>query len=99
MKTVPRIGRLMDLAGLLLFVAGGALYARAWAGFQQVPTIERPEGGAAFSMVELANGYSRIQNTGATLMLFGVAVFVVAWWTARDIPRAEASGSGSADRL
>jgi hypothetical protein len=36
MKTEPRIGRLLDLGGLLLFLGGGAVSVWAWIGFRGV---------------------------------------------------------------
>ena len=89
MKPVPRIGRVLDLAGLVLFLVGGAVYARAWFGFQGVPDFERPERGPIFAAVELADGFERLQHIGVGVMAAGVAVFVLAWWVAR---RAQRSG-------
>jgi len=83
MRTVPLIGRVLDLVGLLLFLAGGLLYARAWSGFQGVPDFEPPVDGPAWAAVELANGYGRVQNAGVGLMVAGIGVFVFAWWAAR----------------
>ena len=85
MTKVPRIGRVLDLAGLLLFLGGGATFVWAWLGFQGLPAdIPSIEGRSA---VSVANGYWRLQNIGAGLMIVGVAVFVIAWWVAR--PRVE----------
>ena len=90
MKDVPRIGRLLDSAGLLLFLGGGALYARAWFGFRNVSDFEPPVDGQAWAAVEVANGYWRLQKIGVGVMVAGVAVFVLAWWVAR---RASSSSS------
>ena len=87
MKTVPRIGRILDLAGLLLFVGGGATYAWAWLGFQGMPDYVPPADASAFSAVALADGYWRLQKIGTGLMLAGVAVFILAWWVARGAAR------------
>lgn len=87
MKTVPRIGRILDLAGLLLFGAGGGLFVWAWTGFRAVPDFEPSIDGPAFAAVSLADGYWRLQKIGVGLMLAGVAVFVLAWWAARVAAR------------
>jgi hypothetical protein len=88
MKAVPRIGRILDLVGLLLFLVGGGLYARAWLGFRSVPDFEPGVGGSAFAATELADGFRPIQHVGTALMVAGVAVFIAAWWVARRPPAA-----------
>jgi len=90
MKTVPRIGRLLDLAGLLLFVVGGAIAAWAWLGFQGVPELAPALEEQARSAVAVANRYWRLQKIGTGFMIAGGAVFVLAWWVARDVMRASA---------
>ena len=80
--SVPRIGRVLDLLGALLFASGGAAYAWAWAGFRRVreyqPTLQEGE----WAAVRLADEYWRLQRIGTALMLAGLAVFVGAWWVA-----------------
>ena len=83
MKNVPRIGRLLDLAGLVLFAVGGAFFARAWVGFQSVRGYEPPVDAPAWSAVALADGFWQLQKIGAGLMVAGAAVFVLAWWVGR----------------
>lgn len=89
---VPRIARLLDLAGLVVFLGGAALYAWAWNGFRLVreyqPAIEE----GRWAAVRLADGYWRFQKIGTALMVAGVVVFVSAWWVAR---RAAASATTS----
>lgn len=85
MKTVPRIGRVLDLAGLLLFGAGAAVFVWAWIGFRGVTDYVPPAGAPAWAAVEVANGYWRLQRIGTGLMVGGVAVFVLAWWAARRV--------------
>lgn len=93
---VPRIGRLLDLLGLLLFVGGGAVFARAWAGFGAVRHYKPGPHEPLWSATRLANGYLRLQHIGVALMVVGAAVFVVAWWTARRVARATARNGGPA---
>jgi len=87
MTPVPRIGRVLDLAGLLLFLAGGLVYGRAWIGFQGVPDFERPEHGSIMAAVEFADGFRRMERWGVAVMILGVGVFVTAWWVARRAQR------------
>ena len=94
MKSVPRIGRVLDLVGLLLFLGGGALFARAWVGFRSVQGFVPPPDAPAWAAVELADQYWRLQKIGAGLMIAGIAVFVAAWWVARAVGRA-AEGAGA----
>jgi hypothetical protein len=83
MQSVSRVGRMLDLVGLLLFAAGVAVFARAWIGFRSVPDMQPSPDGPAWAAVQVADGYLRLQRVGAGLMLVGVAVFVTAWWVAR----------------
>jgi hypothetical protein len=82
MTPVPRIGRILDLAGLLLFLGGGVVYARAWIGFQGVPDFQRPQRAPVMAATELADSFHRLEYTGLAVMLVGIAVFVGAWWVA-----------------
>ena len=84
MSKVPRIGRWLDLGGLVLFIGGGATFVRAWIGFQGVTQFQPSVDGPAWGAVSLADGYWRLQQIGSGLMLAGIAVFVVAWWVARS---------------
>lgn len=95
MKTVPRIGRILDLAGLLLFVGGAAVFVRAWVGFQGIPDYGGPVGSGAWAMVKVADGYWRLQKIGTGLMVAGVAVFGLAWWVARRVARGGSSEMAS----
>ena len=83
MKDVARIGRILDLAGLILFLGGAGCYVRAWFGFRSLPEYVRDPGGELWATVRIADGYWRLEKIGVALMLAGVAVFVVAWWKAR----------------
>lgn len=88
---VSRLGRVLDATGALLFLAGGGVLVRAWLGFRGVSGYHpRPEDGA-WAAVQLADRYWLMQKVGATVMLAGIAVFVVAWWVAgRRAARTEA---------
>lgn len=87
MKNVPRIGRILDLVGLVLFAAGGTLFAWSWVGFRGVQDYVPPSDAPLWTAVGVADGYWRLQKIGGGLMIGGVAVFVVAWWTARTVAR------------
>jgi hypothetical protein len=94
MTPVPRIGRLIDLAGLLLFAIGAAVFVRAWIGFRGMVGYEPPVAGT--TAVEIADGFWRLQKIGAGLMFVGMFVFIVAWWTARiTVSRSDAPAGTS----
>ncbi len=84
---VPRIARLLDLLGALLFLAGAAAYAWAYFGLRE---LERFRGSAAdppWAAMTRFDELWRISRTGAWLMLAGGAVFIAgsawAWWRRR----------------
>lgn len=87
MKTVPRVGRILDLVGLLLFLSGAAAFVWAWIGFQDIPGEVPPVGAEPWATVRVADGYWQIQKIGTALMLTGVSAFVLAWWVARRVAR------------
>jgi hypothetical protein len=79
---VPRLGRLLDLAGLLLFLAGAAVFVRAWIGLEGVRHYQAAPDDLPWAATRLANGYVHLQHVGGGIMLAGIAVFVAAWWMA-----------------
>ena len=83
MSQVPRIGRLLDGVGLLVLLAGAALVARAFVGFQEVQSFQPGPDGPPMEAMALADSFWFMQRIGVGLMLVGVAVFVGAWWVAR----------------
>ncbi len=83
MTDVPRIGRVLDLVGLLFLLAGGGFVARAWVGFQEVQSYVPPTDGTGLTAVEFADQFWRMQKMGVGLIVVGVGVFVAAWWIAR----------------
>lgn len=80
---VSRLGRLLDLVGLLLLLAGAGMSARAWAGFEEVRVYQPAPGDEFFAALRLHDRYSRLQRAGGALVVGGVAVFVAAWWAGR----------------
>lgn len=86
--SVPRIGRVLDLVGALLFLAGATLYARSWSGLRDMDAFVRAEGDVGFAAVERADALSRLGTTGVALMIAGVAVGVLAAVVARRARRA-----------
>ncbi len=83
MTPVPRIGRVLDLVGLVFFLLGGGFIARAWYGFREVQGYVPPPDPTAMTAVEFADQFWRIQRVGVGLLLIGIALSVAAWWTAR----------------
>ena len=83
MAVVSRIGRILDIVGLVAFLVGGGVYARAWLGFREVETSAPVFVGAQSSAIELADRFWLMERMGAVVMLLGIAVFVGAWWVDR----------------
>lgn len=83
MTPVPRIGRALDLVGLLFLLVGGAFVARAWLGFREVQSYVPSPDATGMTAVEFADQFWRMQKVGVGLMIVGVGVFVAAWWIAR----------------
>lgn len=84
-RSVPRIGRILDLLGLLVFATGAALYARAWIGLRGMDRFERAEGDAAFAAIERADALSSLGRIGIAIMIAGVLIAGVAALVARRI--------------
>ena len=83
MSAVPRIGRLLDGIGALVFLTGVALVGRAWLGFREVQSFQPGPGGPPMGAVIFADRFWLMQKVGVTVMIIGVGVFVGAWWIAR----------------
>lgn len=77
-QAVPRIGRVLDLVGALVFAAGVGLYARSWFGLRAMDDFVRADGSVAFAAVERADALSRLGRAGFVLMAAGVGVAVIA---------------------
>jgi len=81
--SVSRIGRILDVVGLLLFLGGAVFFVRAWIGFRSVPAFVPDPNGEPWAAVRLADGYLRLQWFGGALMVAGIVTFLAAWWVAR----------------
>ena len=46
---VRRLGRVLDLVGLLVFLSGAGMSARAWAGFEEVRAYQAEPGDELFA--------------------------------------------------
>ncbi|MCG6957136.1 MAG: hypothetical protein LJF04_14200 [Gemmatimonadetes bacterium] len=79
---VSRLGRLLDLAGLLLFLVGAAVFVRAWIGLEGVRHYQAAPDDLPWAATRLASSYVHVQHVGGGIMLAGIAVFVAAWWMA-----------------
>ena len=75
---VPRIGRVLDLIGLLLFLAGAVLYVRSWIGLRGMDDFRRAQDAPAFAAVEHADALARLGRVGFAVMAAGAVVAVIA---------------------
>lgn len=80
---VPRLGRLLDVAGLLLVVGGAASYLYAYAGLERIRTGETVITGTMFATLNETSAYSRISDIGMALAVAGVLTFVAAFAVTR----------------
>ena len=87
MTSVPRIGRILDLVGLLFLLSGAGLVIRAWIGFREIQAYAPKFDDPPMAAVAIADGFWRLEKLGIGLILLGVAVFVAAWWIARRASR------------
>jgi hypothetical protein len=73
---VPRLGRLLDLIGLALIVAGGACYA--WSYLRLVQLHDHPPSAPHVLWVGLAayNRYTRVSTIGIVVAAIGLSVAI-----------------------
>lgn len=89
---VPRLGRMLDLVGALLFLAGAAVYARSWLGLRAMDRFERAAGDSAHAALEHADALARLGAVGFGLMSAGAVVAVLAALVARGLTQKGAAG-------
>jgi hypothetical protein len=90
-RAVPRIGRLLDVVGVLLLVVGAALYARSWFGLRAMDRFERAPGDEMWAAVERANALARLGRVGFAVMAAGALVAVAAAIVARRVAARESA--------
>lgn len=83
MRRVRRLGRVLDLVGLVLLLAGAGTFVRAWAGFEEVRSYQAAPDAEPFAALRLHDRYARVQRAGVAIMVVGVGVFGAAWWVGR----------------
>lgn len=77
-RDVPRIGRVLDFVGLLLFLVGGALYARSWFGLRGMSDFTPGPDAPLFAAIARANTLTRLGHIGFGFMAAGAVVACVA---------------------
>ncbi len=99
--SVPRVGRVLDLVGLFLFLVGGGIFLRAWVGFADVHHYQPGPRDPLWATIRLADRFQRLQHLGVELMAAGTAVFVIAWvtawWLGRTAAPAESTQSAASE--
>ncbi|NIP58449.1 MAG: hypothetical protein GWM92_09270 [Gemmatimonadetes bacterium] len=89
---VPRIGRILDLVGLVLFLAGAGLYGWSWLGMRELqagqPVSEDP---THFAAMARFNDLWELSRVGLGFMGAGAVIAVVALVVARRL----GGGTGS----
>ncbi|MFW6199495.1 MAG: hypothetical protein ACOC8K_02885 [Gemmatimonadota bacterium] len=94
-RPVPRIGRLLDGLGALVFLAGAAVYGRAWWGLRSLgEQPDQPAGDElSFAAVERFVELQEVSRIGLVLMIVGAAVAVVAALVAARLGRKDEASS------
>lgn len=75
---VPRPLRAVNLVALLLFLAGAALYVRAWIGLRELRSYVGDPAAPPFSAMALFNHYHLLSQIGVWLVVAAVTVAVIA---------------------
>lgn len=102
---VPRSVRAVNVLALLIFLAGAALYARAWVGMRSLYDYEPPPDAPPFSAMALFNDYWQMSRLALLIISGAVAVALLAAGALvllrrREARRIEAAGeppAGPAD--
>ncbi|MDX1567538.1 MAG: hypothetical protein R3223_07045 [Longimicrobiales bacterium] len=86
---VPRIGRILDGLGALVFLAGVAVYGRAWWGLRrlQEQPDQPPEEELTFAALERFVELQQMSRTGLVLMAVGAAIAIAAALVAARLRR------------
>jgi drug/metabolite transporter (DMT)-like permease len=82
-STVPRLGRALDLLGILLLIVGGACWFYAYTGFESLRAPGFVPEPIMFAALLEAERYTWISRLGMLLASSGVAVAVAAFVIAR----------------
>jgi len=75
---VPLVARLIDLAGLLLFLAGAGFYGRAWVGMRELARTAPAPDGLPFAAMRRFDQFWGMSQTGKWLLIASVVVMVAA---------------------
>lgn len=84
---VPRIGRVLDVVGLVVFLGGLGTYARAWIGMRRLGAAGADPSAPLFSGMREFQRWWELSRVGIALMVIGglvaLAAAGVAWWLRR----------------
>lgn len=84
-EPVPRVGRVLDVIGMLLVAGGAVVYGYSWVGLRGMDAYARPEGAPLFAAIARANELTRIGRVGLALVAAGIVVAVTAAVVARVV--------------
>lgn len=86
-RPVPRIGRVLDGLGLVVFVVGAGLYAWTWWALrgEEARPQQPGDGQWGFVAVREVEGLDRLSDIGLVLMAAGAVLAVVAAVVARIV--------------
>ena len=97
-RPVPRSIRALNLAALLLFLAGAGLYARAWVGMRWLrDEYVAPADAPQFAAMAEFNTFWNYSRVGAALVWGAVALAIIAAATLVFMRRDPAGDDAAAD--
>jgi hypothetical protein len=82
-QPVPRLGRALDLLGLLLFAAGAGCYGYAYVGLEGIRTGDSVIAGGMFATLNEAKALTTVSEIGIAVAIAGIGVFIAAFMVAR----------------
>lgn len=82
-RPVPFVARLLDSAGVVLFLTGAGLYGWAWRGLHELQRVQPASPGAGFAAIEEADRLNALSHAGVMVMTAGLVVAVIAAVVAR----------------
>jgi hypothetical protein len=85
-RNVPRIASLIDLGGLVLFIAGAGCYFRAFVGMRHIEKDAFVATTAKFAALTEYSEFLQLSRIGMVLSGVAIATFIVAAVVARRNP-------------
>lgn len=97
---VPRIGRVLDVVGLVLFLVGAGVYGRAWLGMQRLESVQPVSLDVTdFAALARFDELHQLSRVGLGIMAAGVLMAVAAMVVAKPVGGKEPHAEGDGEPL